>query len=312
MKENDQKYDGTYSIKLARNFIGMSYKQAGIEDTLESFEISSLEREFGKISEEWNAGLFRYLEECISILNTCEYCVLSSALKRNEKNLFPIFVLLKQIKDNASAIRLLSSIGLDSQSRIILRALYENSIAFSRSVIDENFRSKFQLVNSPKESNKFWFEFMKGSKSEDYLKNYNTTAPNNKKCLIVLLEHIDELYKILGVSAHPNYFGSVIEYTESIKSEQNLDSIFPGSNSATEFVLVNSCLLSLLNITFLSLWSEEICRNTEWIFKLKRFDGFEKNKEVLDRFGIVSNFMIHMLLKWSNRQKKDFNPDIHY
>ena len=229
MGDEAENFGGIYSLRLARNFIYMAYKQGGIEEPVENFEQSPLTRDFGPVPEGWNSGLFRYLDECINIVNTAEYCLLSASLQLSDKSYSSFVILLNQIKSNASAIRVLGKIGLDSQSRLALRALYENAIGLSRAVIDPDFRLEFKRAANQNESNSFWHQYMSKGKSEKYLIEYNKSADSKKMCPFVLTDDFREIHKILGISAHPNYLGSHFEYLDHMSSNLKLDNMFSGS-----------------------------------------------------------------------------------
>lgn len=311
MSGETEKFDGIYSVRLARNLIFTAYKQGGIEEPVENFERSPLERDFGPVPEGWNSGLFRYLDECINIVNTAEYCLLSASLQISDKSYSSFVILLNQIKSNASAIRVLGKIGLDSQSRLALRALYENAIGLSRAIVDPEFRLNFKQAANQNESNSFWHLYMSKGKSERYLSEYNKSAGGKKICPFVLTNDFKEMHKVLGVSAHPNYLGSHFEYLDHMSNALKLDQMFSGPEAATEFVMTNVCHMVLAAIAFLSFWGDELCGESEWIIRDGRFGKFIKNRELLASLGKISGIMLLMLMKWSNRQKIDFDPVKH-
>lgn len=311
MNASDQRLDGNYTIKLARNLIFKSYQEAGIVGRpLEYFEKSSMVADLGEVPSGWNEGLFRYLDETISFLNTTEYCFLTAAALNKHNKYSSIIIIIYQMKSNAAAVRLLSSHGLDSQARLSLRALYENGIALCRALIDEEFRFNFSKVMSASEANKFWHQYMSKSKSEKFLQSYN--ASGLAACPLVAGDTFKDIYERLGVSAHPNYIFSSFEYIESFSSDSNLDAMFNGSKSATEFVLTSACHVVLSVLSFLSHNNPEVGLKTRWKMKTNIFKELECVEDVLACIGKISGVMTLMLMKWSNRQKGDFDPSVHF
>ncbi|MGK8638724.1 hypothetical protein ACRS7F_04940 [Brucella anthropi] len=310
MKNEDQRLDGSYTLRLARNLIFLSYKEAGItEFKIEFFEKSPVVKELGATPSGWNEGLFRYLDECINLLNASEYCFLTPQAIDKNKGYSSIIVLIHQMKSNCAAVRLLGAYGLDSQARLSLRALYENGIGLCRALVDKEFRLNFFRVKSSSDSNEFWHKYISKSKSEKFLVSYN--GQNAVKCPLVVGDTFKDIYQRLGVSAHPNYIFSHFEYLDSVTKEENLDRLFNGSEAATEFVLTSACHIVLSVIFFMSQTNPEISLKTPWIMKKSIFGKFEYVDDVLKCVGKISGILMLMLMKWSNRQKADFDPLVH-
>jgi hypothetical protein len=305
----NQSLDGKYTLKLAKGLIYTCYKQAGIDGELEGFEQSPLQAELGQIKAGWNEGLFRYLDETINLLNTAEYAILTAAISNEDKSYFTLVVLLHQIKSNLSAVRVLSSLGLDSQARLALRALYENGIALCRAVIDPDFREKFRNVRTFDDTNEFWHTHISKSKTEKFLKKYNDE--NQEKCHLVSGDTFEQIYKNLGTTAHPNFLFSHFEYVRNHFGENAKDGFFAGSEAATEFVLTNANHIAFAVVNFLWLKREPICGDSKWV-RLGRFYQIEENGKVIDAVGRICGLMQLLLMKWSNRQKADFDPDVRF
>lgn len=310
METADQRLDGNYTLKRALDLIFMSYKESGIAGVkVELFEESPVAQELGATPSGWNEGLFRYLDECIYLLNLSEYCFLTPQVIDKSNGYSSIIILIHQMKSNCAAVRLLSSHGLDSQARLSLRALYENSIAICRSLIDEDFRAGFSSVTSTSTANEFWHKYMSKAKSEKFLESYNENCA--VPCPLVSGDNFKEIYRRLGVSAHPNYLFSHFEYIKSFNNEEKTDRLFSGSKAATEFVLSSTCQITLATITFILLVSPEKSSNTPWIMKYGIFEQFEYVRDIIKCIGKLSFIMLMMLMKWSNRQKVDFDPALH-
>lgn len=310
MSSEETIFDGQYTIRLARNLIFVSYQQAGFDVKIERFEPSPIAGDLGPVPRGWNEGLFRYLDETINLINTSEYCLLLAGAINKKDSYKSLTVLTHQIKSNLSAIRLMSTYGLDSQTRIIIRSLYENCVALCRSLIDRDFRERFMASKSIEETNKFWHQNLSKHKSEKALEDYN--SKNERKCLLVLGEPFNDIRRKIGVSAHPNFLLSQFEYFDSLKREPNDDKIFPGSEASSEFVLTSSNHIALATLAFVSTVSETICDDAPWIIRTGIFGEFEKCSSVLQSIGKVSGLMQLFLAKWSNRQKASFNPAIHF
>lgn len=299
-----------YKNRMARNLIYMSYKTAEIEVPLNCFEISTLTDHLGPVPPSWNEGLFRYLDECINLLNTVEMCILSTHPIDEKNKLSALLILCHQIKGHATSIRILCSNGLDSQSRIIVRALYENCIAFCRALIDKKFRDSFREVETAEQSNEFWHKFISRSKSENYLIDYNKN--NKNKCPLVISEEVSFIYKNLGISAHPNYLFSVHHYAKNYRLGPNTGQFVNGPELASEFVLSGSCHIILSTINFLGTTSNCCIKTAPWGIKGSIFDNITTNTDLFFTLGKISTLMSLMLMKWTNRQMQDFDPKVHF
>jgi hypothetical protein len=313
-KQNDDvKFDGNYTLRHARNFIYVSYEKAGVRYNIDALERSPVGEELGKIPESWNSGLFRYLDECISLANNAEYALLFAVAHKKDTSISALIVLLHQIKANAVAIRVLENHGLDDQSRITLRALYENCIAFCRAVVDADFREAFSSAKSAEETNEFWHRNVSKSKCETYLIKYNETA--EQKCFFVLGDTFKEVHKVLGISAHPNYLFSSFQLRGRLSDVETLDAIASAHHAATEFVLVNTCNMLLCAISFIGSAGKKIGDGVPTFVETtpQSLLSLSKTADVaLQRNGEVAALMFLMLTKWLNRQRKDFDPGKHF
>jgi hypothetical protein len=309
--QDDLKFDGNYTLRHARNFIYVSYEHAGLQYDLDALGNSPLSEELGKVPDAWNSGLFRYLDESINLANNAEYALLFASVVKSDPSIFTLVVLLNQIKANAIGIRILENHGLDDQSRIMLRTLYENCLALCRAIIDPDFREAFRAAKDAQQTNEFWHRHMSKSKCEKYLLEYNKTA--KQVCLFVLGDTFKAVHALLGVSAHPNYLFSSFEFKNRFSSAR--DNIASDHSGATEFVLTNACTMVLCAICFLGVAGEKFGDNIEVSIKENPRSLLSRCKTgdvALRKNGEVAAMMFLMLAKWGNRQKKDFDPERHF
>lgn len=307
---SDRTFTGEYTLRLARNLIFMSYMKSGFNVRVEQFEFSSIEKDIGKIPDCWNSGLFRYIDEVINLTNTAELCQLSSSIINKEKEHYAIVVILHQIKMCLTSIRVIGAHGIDSQSRIILRSLYENCIVACRCIVDVDFRNDFMDANTIESANSFWHTNISKSKTEKFLVKYN--AENKDRCPLVIGDTFNEIYRKLGISAHPSYFVGSIGYKSYMSDAGTLDSIVGGPKNTTEFTLTSACHLALSTLFFISRKASELAGTAPWIVKDHPLWKFEMAADALDALGSVSSLMQLFLMKWSNRQRDDFDPDVHF
>lgn len=302
-----------YSIRLARNFIYLAYKQADLEFYLEGHRKSAVEGEFGEIPEAWNAGLFRYLDECVLLLNNIQYALLMSLMQKSQdENWSSVLILLNQIKSNCIAIRVVLNHGLDDQARILLRALYENCLALSRSLVDPNFRGEFKKASDLKGSNEFWHRFMSKGKTINYLKNYNKL--NSKKCPLVLGDTFAEVISKIGIQTHPNYLYSSHHFLTILSDISTNDTVAANHAASSELVLSSACHFSLLTLAFLSEFNNELGCSARCEIPDAPHSILTRSKTVdvlLKRVGTIAALMAVMLMKWINRNRSDFDPQKH-
>ncbi len=306
-------YDGNYTVRLARNFIYKSYQEAGIQFDLNQMMRSSLEDELGKLPDGWNAGLFRYLDECIALLNNAEFTLTFAVAQRRDSSLGALITLIHQIKCNVIAIRVLGNHGLDDQCRLTLRALYENCIALCRAVVDVEFRAAFSAATSTAKANSFWHTYIARSKSETYLSSYNKMA--KRKCPFVIGGWFENARLILGVSAHPNFLGSSIAWKNRWADSETLDSIASAHHAASEFVLANTCQMALCAASFLGYFGDELGGDAPTFLAENPnclLSQAKTAKAALDKNGRAASLMFLMLAKWINRQRKNFDPEKHF
>lgn len=301
-----------YTIRLARNFIYASYKEAGHEYSIESFEDSRINAEFGELHSKKNGGLFRYLDECICLVNSIKYAIFFSVINEEYKKFKPLVILIDQIKSNLIAIRVTGRYGLDDQARIILRALYENCVAICRASIDDEFLSGFASIKSLEDANQFWHKNIAKGKSEKYIRE--NTGAKMTPCFVIDDNTFGEMYRILGISAHPNYIISSNTFRMKWEDVGSHDKISGTAEILTEFTLVNSCLLCLSTLNFIG-------QNSSRIGGSARTYIGENPTHILSRAGTsdaaiasiakIGTLMMFLLMKWVNRQKSNFDAAIH-
>lgn len=313
MQHKESQFEGNYTVRLARNLIYISYKEAGIEYDIDSFEQSRLSNELGEYPAIWNAGLFRYLDECICLVANAKYLLLFSMVNKKLNSSPSPLILLSQILNNAIAIRVLQNHGLDDQARIALRALYENCIAFCRALVDEEFRENFRLSRTPEETNEFWHKNMSKSKCEKFLIKYNETT--SFKCPLVLGDSFNDIRCIVGISSHPNYLYSSMHFTAVWSDVNSLDKLASTHHTASELVLINTCQMVLSVMHFLSYFGEQLGESVSSIIEANPESLLSRSKTVdvaLRKNGRIAALMFLMLAKWSNRQKEHFDPEKHF
>lgn len=306
-------FDGNYTVRHARNFIYVSYREAGVQFAIDQLNQSTFAGELGPIPESWNAGLFRYIDECISLLNNAEFTLLLAGVQRGDVTARPLITLLHQIKSNAIAIRALGNHGLDDQCRITLRALYENCIVLCRAIVDVEFRAAFSAANSAAKANEFWHGNIARSKSEIYLTRYNETA--ERKCPFVLGDTFQNVRTVLGISAHPNFLLASMVFNNRMMDSLSSDSIASAHHATSEFVLANACQMALCAVSFLGLFGDELGGDASTLLDANPHCLLSQSKNArvaLERSGKVASLMFLMLVKWINRQRKDFDPEKHF
>lgn len=297
-----------YSRELAASILSVCYKQYGANIDKNDLLHSVVERELQTIPDVWNVGLFRLLDEAIFLAKTVGFASITVPMKDNRRSAQTI--LAHQIVTNILAVRSLSALGLDLPSRQNLRALYEMCIALCRSLIDIDFCDEFRNQATPELANEFWHKYIKGQRSEKYLDQYN--KGNDHKCLL-LLSLSDDDYKLLGVSAHPSFFGWIIDWQADFEGDEGKEQMFFLSpKNSTEKVLVLSTQLILLTLQFAAPLISKTTLSADFVTKHPLFEHCEDDVKAIESIGSISGFMFLMLAKWSNRNKPDFDPEIHF
>jgi len=301
--EHNSKNQNILPERIAVNFIHLSYKEAGLEVDREEIVQSPMRYDLPEVPDFWGKSYFRILDEYINICNTMEQCALLSMALSDDKSISVILIVLNQIKNNLSAIRLLLYRGMEGQARIIIRNLYENCVALSRMVVDEQMRIKFKSEKSAEDSNKLWYEYMSKSKSVEYLRRHNKN--NGGKCALVDHPFIDDFYKIIGMSAHPNYLFSSMEYLDNMRTTGLLNC---NIKNITMFTIISSIHISAFTLGFVAINRNNIFGDAPWIMKDGIFGHIEKNTDVAFSLGKVATLISILLMKWEESPDSDL-PD---
>lgn len=313
MEQSDPNKEIGYSVRLARNFIYLAHKEAELEYSVKAHERSPYEGELGNIPTVWNAGLFRYLDECVSLLNSVEFALLMrQAADNGDASRWALITLFGQIKSNCVAIRVIANHGLDDQARILLRSLFENCTALSRAIIDSEFRANFHAASSPKESNHFWHGYMAKGKTIAYLTRHNEIS--TKKCPLVMGDLFDNMLTVIGVQAHPNYLYSSFNWSRRWSDQSAQHTIASNHAAASELVLSSVCQLVLTTIVFVGMFGQELGAKAACEIPDAPDSILTRSKTadvVIERVGKIAGIMSLMLMKWVNRQRPDFDPQKH-
>lgn len=298
-----------YTRKQAVSLICTCYNQFGSNLNVEVLHKSILEDSVGELTESWNVGLFRFLDEIIYLFRLLEW--FSTAAGAKDNSLRAQMILCHQIERNLLAVRVLGASGLDGSARQNLRCLYEMCHALCRCLVDSEFAKEFSGQPTLKSANEFWHRFMAKQRTEKFLKAYNETTAN--KCSLVLGNEFDEAYSVLGVGAHPNYLGWMLDWKAELSDPVGMESMFSfGAHRSSEFVLATACHLSLATLNFASCRIANISGPLGLLDHNPIFRHYGGDIEALNGFSKTAGLMFLMLAKWTNRNKPHFDPQVHY
>ncbi|MDO8453657.1 MAG: hypothetical protein Q7S59_03695 [Sulfurimonas sp.] len=159
----------TLTYKHACNTIRLLYKNAGFEMPEHSLG-EGVASEFNKdISSTPLAALYAFVDEQIALLRLVSFYFLSTSTNGEKNNGMLFYKLtIRQLKTLAS-IRLQCTYGLDTNARMQLRLLYENSIIWARLRVDDQAQEDFNLATTLELSNNFWHKYFSKSKTEKFL-----------------------------------------------------------------------------------------------------------------------------------------------
>lgn len=301
-----------YPRKQAANLISACYNHNGADVKSKFLEKSILEGDLGELPDTWNVGLFRFLDESIYLMKFLGYFTLAKALQAQEHR--SMAMLTYQIEKNLLAVRVLSAAGLDASARQNLRALFEMCQAACRCVVDREFSENFSQPATPEEANKFWHQFIAKGKTEKFLKKYN--EENEFKCGLVLDEKFEDVSKILGVGAHPNFLGWGFDFKNDWQNsvlEEAQGTMFEfSSRQASELVLATASQIAFLTITFCAKQISTTHSTLGLLTENPMFKHCESDRTTIEAIGSNSALMFLMLCKMINRAKPDFDPKTHF
>lgn len=298
-----------YTRDRAVGLICRCYNHYGAFVEEDFLKKSILEEKLPEIPNVWNSGLFRFLDEMIYLSKIISYILFIKNIK--DKKDTPKVIAWHQIEKNLLAIRVLCHAGLDGSARQNLRALYEMCHACCRCLVDQEFHDAFGEQKSPEDSNNFWHKFMARQKTEKFLQRYNKDAV--EPCFLVVGDHFADMYKIMGVGAHPNFLGWSFDWRDDWSNPEGMHDMFHLSpRMASELVLVHSNQLAMATIAFVSQWLYRNAPSTTIFKDNPLFKHCSDDKEVSKFIGNSSLLMFMMLAKLINRNKPGFDPEEHF
>lgn len=304
-KQNQPEYSRQQAVAILRT----CYNNYGSNVRDEVISKSFVEDSLGDLPDHHNSGLFRILDEAIYLYQLVSYFSLAAASL--EKSQSSQMILFYQIKKNLMAVRVLSANGLDGPARQNLRTLFEMCHSLCRCLVDPEFMQEFSKQSSLESANKFWHLFISKQKNEKFLTLYNEFSEH--KCPLVGGDNFSKAYSVLGVGAHPNYLGWVLDFKSDWEQNSNDDEMFSFyPTQSTEFVLVNACEISLSTLSFTASKIRDISRPLALFEKNPLFKHYDDDLSALDGIGKTAGLITVMLAKWINRQKPNFDPEIHF
>lgn len=230
-----------YSYQHVVNAIKLIYESRGFvrpnkalgEAVYDEFNIDIKESEIG--------GLFAFVDEFIILLRYISYFFTTAIDPENQDALTFYRLSIRQIK-TLSSIRLLCSYGLDVNARMQLRLLYETSLVWTRSLLDEDFKLKYQKCKSEGDGNRFWHENLSKGKTEKVI---NNLLESNKMIWLgdINLEHLNS---ILSETMHPTHLVDQIAAAEDLKNDNFATSSI---SNGSHFTLSNALLCAATPFT---------------------------------------------------------------
>lgn len=298
-----------YSRNEAISLICACYNNFGSNLDVESLKSSILEDSLGEMGDSWNVGLFRFLDEAVYLFRLVEHFA-TAAVGKN-KSLRAQMILCHQVGKTLLAVRILGASGLDGPARQNLRALYEMCIALCRCLVDPNFMRDFADQPSFESANEFWHRYMSKQRTEKFLKSYNETA--QEKCLLVEEDELGKIIKALGVGAHPNYLGWAFDWKAEFSCPAEMENMFHlDARRSTEMVLSTACFLSLATLKFVSGRIADSSIQLGILGDNPAFMHYRDDLEALRGIGKTAGLMFLMVAKLTNRNKPNFDPEVHF
>lgn len=301
-----------YTRSQAARLICACYNKNGADVNSDVLKRSILEDSLGELPDTWNVGLFRFLDESIYLIKYLGYFALATDLQ--DKTSRSIAILIYQIEKNLLAVRVLSAAGLDASARQNLRALFEMCQSLCRCVVDQEFSEKFSEPQTPVAANKFWHEFISKEKTAKFLKRYN--EENEDKCLLVVEGVFESASNILGVSAHPNFLGWRFDFGNdwtTLSAEVDQENMFQFNPvQASELVLTTAAQIAFLTFQF---YTKQVAEKQSTLGLLSNnpmFKHCESDTAAIETIGKNSAMMFLMLCKLVNREKPNFDAELHY
>jgi len=203
------------SYQHAINLLKISYKNDGFpvrEKTLGQ----QVSEEFGnQLSEHRHGCFYALLDEQLGLMRFVVWYFTSCLFTEKVKGVQHLRLATSQFNALAS-IRLLCSRGFDIAARMQLRLLYENSIIWSRLLIDEEASKEWDRSFSLEQGNLFWHKYISKSKTEKYMKRAaeerGFTWLGNDELSVASLKNI------VGFATHPTVFASYLNAKHDFNS----------------------------------------------------------------------------------------------
>lgn len=193
------------SYQHAINLLKINYKSDGFtvrERTLGQ----QVSEEFGnRLIENKHGCFYALLDEQLGLMKFVVWYFTSCLFSEKIRGVQHLRLATSQINALAS-VRLLCSRGLDIAAKMQLRLLYENSIIWSRLLIDEEAFNDWGNSFAPEEGNKFWHKYISKDKTEKYMKRVAEERGfiwlGNDQLSVASLK------RNIGFTTHPTMFAS--------------------------------------------------------------------------------------------------------
>jgi hypothetical protein len=152
---------------------------------------------------------------------------------------------------------------------------------------------------------------MAKGRTEKFLIEYNKTT--DKKCLLVSGDSLEKARSVLGIGAHHNYIGWMVDWQKEYSDPIGMDKMFHfASDKSTEFVLFTACQLSLSTLSFISSKIGEISVPLGPLKENAALEHYKDDQLALEGIGKTAALMLLMLIKLMNRNKPHFDPEVHF
>lgn len=276
------------TYKHACNSIRLLYKDAGFEMPEHTLG-EGIALEFNKdISNTPLAALYAFVDEQIALLRLVSFYFLSASINGEKNGILFYRLTIRQLKTLAS-IRLQCTYGLDTNARMQLRLLYENSIIWARLRVDNQAREDFDLATTSELTNIFWYKYISKSKTEKFLDE--EFKRSGHFWIGGANSMIEELKKKVGPASHPSFLAAYFDASSDWSSCENTALSEP--TSASHFTLSYTILAASIPFSI----------KPEPSYDLSSSNIFEKN--------LVSP-LIHPSSNWDeyNEKIRDMIPTL--
>jgi hypothetical protein len=175
--------------------------------------------EFNKdISSTPLAALYAFVDEQIALLRLVSFYFISASTNGEKNGILFYKLTIRQLKILAS-IRLQCTYGLDTNARMQLRLLYENSILWARLRVDNQALEDFNLAITSELSNNFWHKYISKSKTEKFLnEEFNKSGHS---WIAGANNMIEELKKKVGLASHPSLLAAYFDASYDFENFEN-------------------------------------------------------------------------------------------